>query len=213
LFDVTIGSALPAGLTEVEFLHILMAFQPLAIAVEDDTAIFHHVGIVGDFERNRGALLDQQNGDAHFITNSHQPAREILDHDRSKPKRQFIDQQQRGPAHQRGRNRHHLPLATGEQPAYALTQFRETWKKIINSIFVMPPFRASGGACNRHRKVFRYCKIGKNLFSLGHQCNTMVLGPGGYRFSDYARLGAPLSLLVILVGTALIAIVWPLHGR
>jgi di/tricarboxylate transporter len=51
------------------------------------------------------------------------------------------------------------------------------------------------------------------LTPVGHQCNTMVLGPGGYRFSDYARLGAPLSLLVILVGTALIAIVWPLHGR
>ena len=51
------------------------------------------------------------------------------------------------------------------------------------------------------------------LTPVGHQCNTMVLGPGGYRFSDYARLGAPLSLLVILVGTALIAIVWPLHGH
>ena len=51
------------------------------------------------------------------------------------------------------------------------------------------------------------------LTPVGHQCNTMVLGPGGYRFSDYARLGAPLSLLVILIGTLLITIVWPLHGR
>ena len=51
------------------------------------------------------------------------------------------------------------------------------------------------------------------LTPVGHQCNTMVLGPGGYRFSDYARLGAPLSLLVILVGTLLISFFWPLHGR
>jgi di/tricarboxylate transporter len=50
------------------------------------------------------------------------------------------------------------------------------------------------------------------LTPVGHQCNTMVLGPGGYRFSDYARLGAPLSLLVILVGTLLISVVWPLRG-
>src|SRR5260221_5303840 len=85
LFDVTIGSPLAAGLTEVEFLHILMAFQPFAVAVENDAAIFHHVGIVSDFERDRGALLDQQYGDTHFIANSHQPAGEILDHDRSKP--------------------------------------------------------------------------------------------------------------------------------
>jgi di/tricarboxylate transporter len=51
------------------------------------------------------------------------------------------------------------------------------------------------------------------LTPVGHQCNTLVLGPGGYKFSDYTRLGAPLSLLVIVVGTLLIAAVWPLHGR
>ncbi len=48
------------------------------------------------------------------------------------------------------------------------------------------------------------------LTPIGHQCNTLVLGPGGYRFSDYARLGAPLSLLVILIGTPLILWIWPL---
>jgi di/tricarboxylate transporter len=51
------------------------------------------------------------------------------------------------------------------------------------------------------------------LTPVGHQCNTLVLGPGGYRFSDYTRLGAPLSVLVVLVGTLLIAAVWPLTGR
>lgn len=48
------------------------------------------------------------------------------------------------------------------------------------------------------------------LTPIGHQCNTLVFGPGGYRFGDYARLGAPLSLLVVLVGTPLILWVWPL---
>ena len=49
------------------------------------------------------------------------------------------------------------------------------------------------------------------LTPIGHQCNTLVLGPGGYRFSDYARLGAPLSVLVVLVGTPLILWCWPLR--
>ena len=49
------------------------------------------------------------------------------------------------------------------------------------------------------------------LTPIGHQCNTLVFGPGGYKFSDYARLGAPLSLLVVLVGTPLILMVWPLR--
>lgn len=51
------------------------------------------------------------------------------------------------------------------------------------------------------------------LTPIGHQCNTLVAGPGGYRFSDYWRLGAPLSAMVILAGPPLIAAVWPLVGR
>jgi di/tricarboxylate transporter len=49
------------------------------------------------------------------------------------------------------------------------------------------------------------------LTPIGHQCNTLVMGPGGYRFGDYARLGAPLSLLVIVVGVPLILAVWPVR--
>ena len=48
------------------------------------------------------------------------------------------------------------------------------------------------------------------LTPIGHQCNTLVMGPGGYRFTDYWRLGLPLSLIVIVVGVPLIAWVWPL---
>lgn len=47
------------------------------------------------------------------------------------------------------------------------------------------------------------------LTPIGHQCNTLVMGPGGYRFGDYARLGAPLSLLVIVVAVPMLLLVWP----
>ncbi|WP_298957506.1 SLC13 family permease [uncultured Methylobacterium sp.] len=47
------------------------------------------------------------------------------------------------------------------------------------------------------------------LTPIGHQCNTLVMGPGGYRFGDYARLGLPLSILVAVVGTVLISLFWP----
>jgi len=49
------------------------------------------------------------------------------------------------------------------------------------------------------------------LTPIGHQNNTLVMGPGGYRFTDYWRLGLPLSILVMLIGTPLILSVWPLH--
>ena len=51
------------------------------------------------------------------------------------------------------------------------------------------------------------------LTPIGHQCNTLVMGPGGYRFGDYARLGAPLSLLVVVAGVPLLMLFWPLAGR
>lgn len=49
------------------------------------------------------------------------------------------------------------------------------------------------------------------LTPIGHQNNTLVMGPGGYRFGDYWRLGAPLTLMVLVLGTPLILRAWPLH--
>ncbi|HLG86621.1 MAG TPA: SLC13 family permease [Alphaproteobacteria bacterium] len=49
------------------------------------------------------------------------------------------------------------------------------------------------------------------LSPIGHQNNALVMGPGGYRFGDYWRLGLPLSILVAIFGTFLIARVWPVH--
>ena len=49
------------------------------------------------------------------------------------------------------------------------------------------------------------------LTPIGHQSNTLVMGPGGYRFSDYWRLGLPLSLIVAVLGTLLISLFWPLR--
>ncbi|WP_339885762.1 SLC13 family permease [Vreelandella maris] len=48
------------------------------------------------------------------------------------------------------------------------------------------------------------------LTPIGHQSNTLVLGPGGYRFGDYWKLGLPLSLVVLAVAIPLILLVWPL---
>ncbi|NYJ13899.1 di/tricarboxylate transporter [Rhizobium leguminosarum] len=48
------------------------------------------------------------------------------------------------------------------------------------------------------------------LTPIGHQCNTLVMGPGGYRFGDYARLGLPLSLIVVLVSVPALLAVWPI---
>jgi di/tricarboxylate transporter len=49
------------------------------------------------------------------------------------------------------------------------------------------------------------------LTPIGHQSNTLVMGPGGYRFGDYWRMGLPLETVIVLVSIPLIAVAWPLH--
>ncbi len=48
------------------------------------------------------------------------------------------------------------------------------------------------------------------LTPIGHQNNTLILGPGGFRFGDYWKLGVPLEILVVVVAVPLLLIVWPL---
>jgi len=48
------------------------------------------------------------------------------------------------------------------------------------------------------------------LTPIGHKNNTLIMGPGGYRFGDYWRMGLPLELIVIAVGVPMILWVWPL---
>ena len=47
------------------------------------------------------------------------------------------------------------------------------------------------------------------LTPIGHQCNALILGPGGYKFSDYWRMGLPLEILIVAIGTPLIIFFWP----
>ncbi|MFC3693183.1 SLC13 family permease [Chenggangzhangella methanolivorans] len=83
------------------------------------------------------------------------------------------------------------------------------------TVLVMAPIAASFAASLNYKPdaFLMAVAIGAGcdfLTPIGHQCNTLVMGPGGYRYGDYARLGAPLSIIVLLVATPLLLLVWPL---
>jgi di/tricarboxylate transporter len=48
------------------------------------------------------------------------------------------------------------------------------------------------------------------LTPIGHKNNTLILGPGGYRFVDYWRMGLPLEILIVTVSIPSILLFWPL---
>jgi di/tricarboxylate transporter len=47
------------------------------------------------------------------------------------------------------------------------------------------------------------------LTPIGHKNNTLIMGPGGYQFGDYWRMGLPLEILVIAVSVPMLLIWWP----
>jgi di/tricarboxylate transporter len=51
------------------------------------------------------------------------------------------------------------------------------------------------------------------LTPIGYQTNTFIFGPGGYRFSDFARVGAPLTLLMLVAATVVIPFFFPFHAN
>jgi len=48
------------------------------------------------------------------------------------------------------------------------------------------------------------------LTPIGHKNNTIIMGPGEYRFADYWRMGLPLEILVLAVATPALVYFWPL---
>jgi len=82
------------------------------------------------------------------------------------------------------------------------------------TVLVMAPIAASfaGDLGLRPEAFLMAVAIGAGsdfLTPIGHQCNTLVMGPGGYRFGDYWRLGLPLSILVVLIAVPLLQLAWP----
>ena len=110
----------------------------------------------------------------------------------------------------------HLPLYATLGLVLAITMLVTPLLHHAAAVIVMGPVAASL-AQQMHVNVDPFLMAvavgaGSDFLSpIGHQCNTLVMGPGGYRFSDYWRLGLPLSILVVLCGVPLILSAWPLH--
>jgi len=84
------------------------------------------------------------------------------------------------------------------------------------TVLVMAPIAASfANALHYRPEAFLMAvAIGAGcdfLTPVGHQCNTLVMGPGGYKFADYPRVGLPLSILIVIVSVPTLLAVWPVR--
>ena len=114
----------------------------------------------------------------------------------------------------------YLGLFSGASPAFVLSGFillTSISTHILSNnatavlLFPIAVSTALGLGVNPKPLIMAVCFGASACFAtpIGYQTNLLVYGPGGYRFSDYLKLGIPLNLLVLILGTFLIPIFWP----
>jgi di/tricarboxylate transporter len=97
---------------------------------------------------------------------------------------------------------------------YVMTSlFTETVTNNAAAALVFPFAVAIGGQVDASPRPFvmavAFAASASFMTPLGYQTNLMVYGPGGYRFSDFVRVGLPLNLILLACATLLIPMVWP----
>ena len=114
----------------------------------------------------------------------------------------------------------YLEFFSGLSPAYVLGGFillTSISTHILSNnatavlLFPIAVSTALGLGINPKPFIMAVCFGASACFAtpIGYQTNLLVYGPGGYRFSDYLKLGIPLNLIVLTLGTLLIPIIWP----
>ncbi len=108
-----------------------------------------------------------------------------------------------------------LPPWTMVAVVLVITMLLSDWINNATAVILMAPVglgvaAAIGAAADPFLMAVAIGGSSAFLSPIGHQSNTIVMGPGGYHFGDYWRMGLPLDIIIIAVSTPLIVWFWPL---
>ena len=110
-----------------------------------------------------------------------------------------------------------LPSWTMVGLVLLITMLLSDWINNATAVILMAPVglgvaAAIGAAADPFLMAVAIGGSSAFLSPIGHQSNTIVMGPGGYHFGDYWRMGLPLDVIIIAVATPLIVWFWPLSA-
>jgi di/tricarboxylate transporter len=111
---------------------------------------------------------------------------------------------------------HHLPAVGAVSMIYVVTMLLANLIHHVAAAVLMAPVAQGiaaglGMSLDPFLMAVAYGSVSAFVTPIGHPSNTLVMGPGGYKFSDYMRMGLPLSLLTTLTASLLISLFWPLY--
>jgi di/tricarboxylate transporter len=111
---------------------------------------------------------------------------------------------------------HHLSPVGAVAMIYVVTMMVSNMTNYVATAVLMAPIAQGvaaglGIALDPFLMAVAYGSVSAFMTPIGHPSNTLVMGPGGYRFVDYLRMGAPLSILTTITAALMIPHFWPLH--
>ena len=103
----------------------------------------------------------------------------------------------------------------GALPAWATLGIVLVTTMLLSAVILMAPIGIGvaatlGAASDPFLMAVAIGASSAFLTPIGHQSNTIVMGPAGYQFGDYFRLGLPLVVVIVAVSIPLIMWVWPM---
>ncbi|HMK56701.1 MAG TPA: SLC13 family permease [Dissulfurispiraceae bacterium] len=110
---------------------------------------------------------------------------------------------------------HHLPDVGAVSMIYVVTMLLANFIHHVAAAVLMAPVAQGiaaglGMSLDPLLMAVAYGSVSAFITPIGHPSNTLVMGPGGYKFNDYMRMGLPLSILTALTASLLIPLFWPL---
>src|SRR5690606_19116182 len=155
-----------ASATQVGVAYLGIAQQGFAAALHDDTPVLQHIGPVGQPECLVGVLLDQKHGHA-IPAQLFDDVEDLLDDDRRKAQRGFVEQQQPGFAHLRAADGEHLLFAAAHGAGAlveAFLQAREQVQHLVQLLLVI----LLAAEETAHGQVFLDGQAGEHAAAFGH---------------------------------------------
>src|SRR5581483_6675163 len=152
----------------------VVGFQLLRRAFEHDAAVAHDVDAVGDAQRDRELLLDQQDGDAG-LRYSRDEVADLLDDQRRQALGGLVDHDELGIAHQRTADGQHLLLAAGEHARRRVGAGGEIGKHLQHAF--EPPFAGSADVLDAEQQILPHREAGEDVAMLRYIAEAAARDP------------------------------------
>src|SRR5690606_32063574 len=164
----------PGSESEVRLAYRLVVLDFLARARDHHPARLEQVGMVGEVERDRGVLLDQQHADPVLGIDAPHDLEDLRDDERRQAERRFVQQEQARAQHQGAADREHLLLAARERARLLVPTFAQAGKAFVHPLDVLGHGPLVASHIGAEPQVFLHAEAREGAPAVGHMADAQA---------------------------------------